>query len=73
MGHKDLRTQGIALVVKWVAKASQGGEPYKVLIKHNISLGQPCRAKNWRELNFSKKLAMDYNVSVLGSNVFKSI
>ena len=36
LGLKDLRLQGIALADKWLAKASVGEEPWKILIRHNL-------------------------------------
>jgi hypothetical protein len=45
LGLKDLRIQGISLAVKWLAKATEGEEPWKVLIRHNLSRGHPCGEK----------------------------
>ena len=42
LGLKDLRLQGIALAVKWLAKASVGKEPWKILIRHNLRKRHLC-------------------------------
>ena len=42
IGLKDQRLQGISLVVKWIAKASVGEEPWKILIRHNLRKRHFC-------------------------------
>ena len=70
---KDLRVQGIALVVKWLAKATKGEEPWKILIKHNFSRGYLCGAKFWSDWNILDFLALDCKAGIVGSTIFKTI
>ena len=37
LGVKDLKTQGMALASKWIIQALSGDEPWKVLVRNNIS------------------------------------
>lgn len=50
MGLKDLKLQGIALASKWILKAMEGSEPWKVLIRNNIKYFVPKKAKKWKDL-----------------------
>ena len=73
LGLKDLRKQGVALAVKWIAKATLGEEPWKILVRNNLTNGHPCGAKfqnNWDALDF---LALDYKSTIEGYVVFKAI
>ena len=69
---KDLRDQRIALVV-WICKASQGGKPWKVLIRHNIVLAHPSKGKFSVGLNIIVLLSWECGVKVGGSMVFQVI
>lgn len=37
LGIKDLKVQGMALTSKWIIQALSGKEPWKVLVRNNIS------------------------------------
>ena len=70
---KDLRVQGIALAVKWLAKPTEGEEPWKILIRHNLSRGYPSGAKFWSDWNILDFLALDCKARTVGSTIFKTI
>lgn len=73
MGLKDLRTQGIALASKWILQAIDGEEPWKVLIRNNISSSTPKKAKKWKGLPIIDLLLGQMDVAPAGSRVFKSL
>ena len=73
LGLKDLKFQGVALVVKWIAKAGDGEEPWKVLIRNNLRRSHCSRPRGWKNFCFSDCLSVDAPLVVQGSNVFKSI
>lgn len=73
LGLKNPRIQEIALSTKWIFQALDGNEPWKVLVRNNILKVVPKKAKTWKSLPFCDLVAGDFEVSVQGSNVFKSI
>lgn len=73
LGLKDLKVQGIALAAKWIFHALEGNEPWKVLIRNNIRLGVPKKAKSWRSLPISDLIDWNFSISATGSVVLKSI
>lgn len=73
LGLKDLKVQGIALVAKWIFHALEGNEPWKVLIRNNITFGTPKMSTAWKSLSFCNLVASGFPVSVSSPLVFKSI
>lgn len=73
LGLKDLKLQGIALAAKWIFQALEGEEPWKVLVRNNIKIFVPRKAKSWKFLPFVDLVAGRFPVSPFGSFVFKSI
>ncbi|XP_059078008.1 uncharacterized protein LOC131876588 [Cryptomeria japonica] len=73
MGLKDLKLQGIALASKWILKAMEGNEPWKVLIRNNIICSVPKKAKKWKDLPILDILMGQFEVAPAGSNIFKSL
>lgn len=73
LGLKDLRTQVISLVAKWIFHTFEGQEPWKVLIRSNIERVVPKKANSWKGLPFADLVASDFPISVQGSSIFRSI
>lgn len=73
MGLKDLKIQDIALASKWICRALEGDEPWKVLIRNNIQMFVPKYAKRWKNLPLGNLLLGKFVVSPYGSEVFKSL
>jgi hypothetical protein len=73
LGLKDLKYQGVALAIKWIAKAGEGEEPWKVLIRNNLRLSHCSRPRGWKYFCFTDSLTVDAPLVVQGSNVFRSI
>lgn len=70
---KDLRTQGISLVAKWIFHAFKGWEPWKFLIRSKIERVVPKKAKSWKGLPFIDLLAKGFPISIQGSCIFRYI
>lgn len=73
LGLKYLRLQGIALAVKWVIGALEGGEPWKFFIRINMLNVIPKHAKSWRSLSLNDILSSEETMLPGGSNVFRTI
>lgn len=73
MGLKDLKLQGTALAAKYICMAIDGNEPWKVLVRNNIQCSTPKIAKKWKNLPMGDLIAGNFEVSLVGSEVFKSI
>lgn len=73
MGLKDLKCQGIALATKWICRALEEDEPWKVLIRNNIQRYVPKYAKIWKNFPIEDLLSGKFVVSPYGFEVFKSL
>lgn len=73
MGLKDLKLQGIALASKWILKAMDGDEPWKILLRNNITSSVPKKARKWKNLPMLDLLLGQIEVSPTSSEVFKSL
>ena len=70
LGTKDLKKQGRALISKWLIKAIEGNEPWKVLIRNNVVRSVIKQEKNWGNIPFLDILLGDFEIKVFGSRVF---
>lgn len=73
LGLKDLRWQGVSLVAKWIFRALQGEEPWKILIGHNISKFVPKKSPNWKGLGLCDLIVRDFKVRPYGPPIFREI
>lgn len=46
LGLKDMKMQGIPLAAKWIFHALEGNELWKILIRNNVRMGVPKKAKS---------------------------
>lgn len=65
--------QGIALCAKWVIRALEGDEAWKILVRHCISTGTPLGKRVWKGMNFHTILIAPVQFKISGSFVVKSI
>lgn len=69
---KDLKFQGIILSRKWIIKAINGSEPWKVLIRANLHKVVPKKEKLWAYLHIQDILFGNFNAISSRSKVFVS-
>lgn len=62
-----------ALCAKWIIRALEGIEAWKILIRHCISTGLPFGRKSWKDLNLQTLLTAQVPIKITGSFVVKII
>lgn len=73
MGMFNSHFQGFALHAKWILRALQGEEAWKILICHCLSTGLPLGKKVCKGLNLQTILTTLVPIKISGSFVVKSI
>lgn len=73
MGLFNYQFQGYALCAKWILRALEGHEAWKLLVWHCILQGLPLGKKSWKGLNLQTLLTAPINIKISGSFVIKSI
>ena len=73
LGMRDIKKQGIALAAKWVLNSLNGNEPWKILVRNNISRAVIKKGKSWNNIPLINIVLGDFDARVAGSNIFQSI